>query len=222
MRRAQHLDVQQAFDRRIERVARRAAHHLRAGGRRQAAAEGGAGAGVLDIGLAVERVLDRAIAGAAADIALQRSAEILPLRLVQRGAGQDHAGGAEAALESLRIEKRLLHRMGAAVGRQTLDGGDGVAVGAEGRDQAAMHRLAVDQHGAGAAVAGVAAFLDAEMAELAQERAQALAGARGFRKCLAVDLEAHGRGPLQFGADFLGEPQRHVLAPRRLAVDVVW
>jgi hypothetical protein len=56
----------------------------------------------------------------------------------------------------------------AVVARKTLDGGDGMAVGAEGRDDAAMHRLAVDQHGAGAAVAGVAAFLDAEMPELAQ------------------------------------------------------
>ena len=57
-----------------------------------------------------------------------------------------------------------------------------MAVGAEGGDQAAMHRLAVDQHGAGAAVAGVAALLDAEVPEFAQERAQALSGARGFAK----------------------------------------
>ena len=49
-------------------------------------------------------------------------------------------------------------------------------------NQAAVHRLAVDQHGAGAAIAGVAALLDAEMSELAQERAQALPGARGFAK----------------------------------------
>ena len=91
-------------------------------------------------------------------------------------------GGAEPALKRLRIEKRLLHRMRAAVGREAFDGGDGMAVGAEGRDQAAVHRLAVDQHGAGAAVAGVAAFLDAEMPELAQERAQALSGARAFPK----------------------------------------
>ncbi len=182
MRRAQHLDVQQAFDRGIERVARRAAHHLRSGRRGQAAAECGAGGGVFDIGLAVERVLDRAIAGAAADIAFQRRAEILPLRLVQRRAGQDHAGGAEPALKCLRIEKRLLHRMRAAIGRKAFDGRDGMAVGAEGRDQAAMHRLAVDQHGAGAAVAGVAALLDAEMPELAQERAQALSGARACSK----------------------------------------
>ena len=60
--------------------------------------------------------------------------------------------------------------------RQAFDGGDLAAVGAEGRDQAAVHRLAVEIDGAGAAVAGVAALLDAEMAELAQEGAQALAG----------------------------------------------
>ena len=65
-----------------------------------------------------------------------------------------------------------------AVGRKALDGGDLAVLGAEGRDQAAMHRLAVEQHGAGAAIAGVAALLDAEPAELAQEGAQALPGAR--------------------------------------------
>ena len=70
----------------------------------------------------------------------------------------------------------------APLARKALDGGDVAALGAERRDQAAMHRLAVEQHGAGAAVAGVAAFLDAEMAELAQERAQALPGARRLRE----------------------------------------
>ena len=41
-----------------------------------------------------------------------------------------------------------------------------------------MHRLAVEVDGAGAAIAGVAALLDAVPAEGAQQRAQALAGAR--------------------------------------------
>ena len=45
-----------------------------------------------------------------------------------------------------------------------------------------MHRLAVEQHRAGAAIAGVAAFLDAEMSELAQESAQTLSGVAGFPK----------------------------------------
>ncbi len=83
--------MQQAIDHGVEGVARRTLDHERTGRRRQAAAEGFAGADLLDVGLAVERVLDRAIAGAAADIALERNAELLPLRLVQRGACQDHA-----------------------------------------------------------------------------------------------------------------------------------
>ena len=118
--------------------------------------------------------------------------EILPLRLVQRGAGQDHAGGAEAALESLRVEEGLLQRMRATLAAKSFKGGDRVPFGAERRDQAAVHRLAVDQHGAGAAIAGVAALLDAEMAELAQKGAQALPGAGSFRELPAVDVESHG------------------------------
>ena len=207
-------------DRHVEGIARRTAHHLRSGGRRQAAAERGAGRGILDVGLVMERVLDGAVAGAAADIAFQRCAEILPLRLVQRRAGQDHAGGAEPALKRLRVEKRLLHRVHAALGSEAFDGGDGMALGAKRRDQAGVHRLAVEQHRAGAAVAGIAAFLDAEMAELAQKCPQALSGARRLRKFLAVDLIAHGRTPCKFGANFFGQAQRHVLAPGRLAMDV--
>ena len=109
--------------------------------------------------------------------------------LVQRGAGQDHAGGAESALKSLRIQKGLLHRMDGGVAGKALDGGHGVAFGTECRNQAAMHRLVVEQHGAGAAIAGIAALLDAEMPELAQECAQALPGARLLFETLAVDLE---------------------------------
>ncbi len=192
MRRAGELDVQQTLHRRIEGIARRAAHHLRSGRRRQAAAEGGAGSGVFDIVLAVKRVLDRAIAGAAAYVSFQRRAEILPLCLVQRCAGQDHARGAEPALKGLRIEKRLLHRVRAAIGREAFDGGDGMAVGAKRWNETAMHRLAVEQHRTGAAVAGVATLLDAEMPEVAQESPQALSGAGIFRKFLAVDLKCHG------------------------------
>ena len=90
-RRTQHLDVQHTFRRDIERIARCAAHHLRSGGGREAAAKCGARDGVFDVVLAVQRILDRAIAGATTDIAFQRGAEVLPLRLVQRRAGQDHA-----------------------------------------------------------------------------------------------------------------------------------
>jgi hypothetical protein len=45
-----------------------------------------------------------------------------------------------------------------------------------------MHGFAIEQHGTGAAIAGVAALLDSEMTKLAQERAQALSGAGLLRE----------------------------------------
>src|ERR1700742_5254620 len=83
--------------------------------------------------------------------------------------------------------------MRAAIARETFDGRHRMTFGAERRDQAAMYGLAIEQHGAGTAIAGVAAFLDAEMAEVAEMRAQALASARLFGKALAVELDAHDR-----------------------------
>ncbi len=57
------------------------------------------------------RIADRPVAGAAAEIALERRRQILPLRLIQRGGGHDHARRAETALETLRVVERRLHRM---------------------------------------------------------------------------------------------------------------
>ena len=51
--------------------------------------------------------------------------------------------------------------------------------------------FAVDEHRAGAAVAGVAALLHLEVAVVAQEGAQALAGPRVAGGVLSVDLELH-------------------------------
>jgi hypothetical protein len=87
-----------------------------------------------------------------------------------------HAGGAVAALEGLRVVERLLDGMQLAVLGEALDGRDLAALAAEGGHQAGVERLAVEPHRAGAAVARVAAFLDAEHFEVAQEGAQALAG----------------------------------------------
>ena len=49
-----------------------------------------------------------------------------------------------------------------AVLAEAFDGGDLASGGAKGRHQAGMHRRAVEPDGAGAAVAGIAALLDAE------------------------------------------------------------
>jgi len=116
MRRAQHLDVQQAFESPYRRCSAPspAPPAVRQGP--AGCGEGGAGGGISIWVLPLDCVFDRAVAGAAAQITFQRRAEVLPLRLVERSAGQDHAGGAEAALKGLGIEERLLHRVGAAVG----------------------------------------------------------------------------------------------------------
>src|SRR5262249_44421382 len=101
------------------------------------------------------------------------------------------AGRTEAALKTLRMEESLLHRMQRAVAREPFDGRDLATLGAKCRKQTTVHRLAVDKYRARAAIAGVAAFLDAEPAQFAQERAQALAAMREFRMVRAVDNDAH-------------------------------
>ena len=65
-----------------------------------------------------------------------------------------------------------------AVAGKPLDRGDLPALGPEGGNQAAVDRLAVEPDRAGAAIAGITALLDAEPAQLAQKRSQALAGTR--------------------------------------------
>ena len=140
---------------------------------------------------------DGTIAGAAAEIALERMRQIGLMRLIHRGDGHDHAGGAEAALEGLGIHERLLHRMQRAVGLgEAFDGGDRLVLGAECRDEAGMNRLALDPDGAGAAVAGIATLFHAKEAALAQIGAQALAGCGIGGDAFAVDGADHRDAPV--------------------------
>ena len=124
---------------------------------------------------------DLAVTGAAADIAGDRFHDVLARRLdrllQQRMRGQDHAGGAVAALQAMGFAERILdHAEFARRRRQALDGGDLVAVGLHREHQAGPHRLAVDQHGAGAADAVLAAGMGAvEQKILAQRIEQRLA-----------------------------------------------
>jgi hypothetical protein len=85
-----------------------------------------------------------------------------------------------------RVEKGLLHRVQLAGLRQPFDGGDHAPRGAKGRHQAGMHRHAVEPDRTGAAIARIAALLDAEHATLAQKRPQALSGQRFGGKQMAV------------------------------------
>ena len=146
---------------------------------------------VLDMLNAGDGVGDRAIAGATAEISFHRRAEVLKLFLVQRGRRQHHARRTEPALEALRRHEATLHRVLPIRSAQTLDRGDLASFGPERRSDAAMHRVAVQQHGAGAAIAGIAAFLDPEPAELSQERAKTLAWPRHTHLRHAIDGQGH-------------------------------
>ncbi len=100
------------------------------------------------------------------------------------------------------MQEGLLHRMELAVARQSFDRGDGAVRGAIGGKQTRVYWIAVDQHGAGAAIAGVAAFLHAETSEIAQKCAQALSGPRFGGVALSVDQKGHG-APAPFPASSL-------------------
>ena len=107
----------------------------------------------------------------------------------------------------------LLHRMQRTVLRQSFDGGYFAPGGAEGRHEAGMKWRAVEPHGAGAAVAGVAAFLDTEHAAVAQEGAQALSGRRLGGKQFAIDVVVHSAVSHGRGMRIRNDAMFHVRAP---------
>ena len=201
MRRTQHLEMQHLLHwRHVERVARLPRHDRLGEWAAEAGSAGAAGDILFDRFDAVERVDDALIARAAAEIAFEHARQVAARCLVEGCGCHDHAGGAEAALKRLRIDKRLLHGMQLAVFFQTLDRRDFAPGSAKRRHQAAMERRAVEPDGAGAAVSRIAAFLDAEASLLAQEGAQALAGSRLRRDALAVEGELHVSAPSRSSA----------------------
>ena len=153
---------------------------------------GVAGAGVAGAGVRGARVRgaggradggqDALVAGAAAQVAGQPLADLLVrgagIVAQERGHRGDEAGGAESALQPVVLAERLLDGGQRAVGRgDALDGGDLAAVGLHREDQAGAHRLPVEQDGARAADAVLAAQVGAgELAALAQEVGQGQPG----------------------------------------------
>ena len=150
--------------------------------------------------VSADRVPDGAVARATAKVALQVPRQVLLLFLVERRGGHHHARRAEPALESLRVQELLLHRMQLTAVGQALDGGDVAAFRAGCRVEAAVHRTPVHVHRAGSAVPGVAALLHAQGALFAQEGAQALARERCSVNVGAVDPVGHGNPSFGGGA----------------------
>jgi hypothetical protein len=135
------------------------------------------------------RLDDFRIAGAAADVAGDGEAHLFLARarvLVQQRLGHhDHARGAEAALGGAVPDEALLQRV-----LKSLDGLHFTPVGLHAQHQARIDRLAVDNHGARAAVADVAAFLRAgEPGLVAQHVEQAAVGLDRQLAHLAVDFQ---------------------------------
>ena len=153
-----------------------------------AGVSGGIGRDVLDAG---KRVANRPVTRTATEISLERSWKILFLLVAERRGRHNHSGRAVAALEALRVEEGLLHRMQLAVLGQALDRRDLFAFGAKCRIETAVHGLFVDPYRARAAIAGVAAFFDAVPAEVAKKNPKALARCRGRCKTLTVNLKLH-------------------------------
>ena len=100
---------------------------------------------------------------------------------------------AETALDSAGVQESLLQNAGLAVVADAFHGDDVGTFGLAGQHAAAGHGLAVEDNGAGAALAFAAAFLDAEHTQIVMEQVQqALIGGRLDGDGLAVQSKVNG------------------------------
>src|SRR5262245_35671743 len=145
------------------------------------------------------------VARAPAEVARDPVADLLGGRLrvlgEHRRRGHQHPGDAEAALGHAVADEGVLQRMERALLAEPLDGLHRPAARLHREHQAARDRLAVQVHGAGAAVAGAAALLRPGEAEALAERIEQ--GVVGPDDCLgrlvihdqAQDLFGHVNDP---------------------------
>src|SRR5688572_21679796 len=97
-----------------------------------------------------------------ADLALRRRRVVVQ----QRHCRHDHSRRAEAALKPVLLPEALLQGMQLTLRGKPLDRGDRGAIGLDGEHRARLHAAAIDEHGARAALAGVAADVGAREAQL--------------------------------------------------------
>src|SRR3954451_5959717 len=113
---------------------------------------------------------------AAAQVLRQRILHLLDaglgVALEECGAGHHHAVRAIAALRGLLGDEGGLHTVWLLDRAEAFDGGDLAAREARGRNRAGAHRLAIDQHRAGAALAEAAAVFGALQAEIVADGVQ--------------------------------------------------
>ena len=120
------------------------------------------------------RLDDRGVAGAAAKVARQHVVVIVARRGVGGGQGYHDTRGAEAALAGVMVDQRALHRVqGAIGGGDAFDRAHRLAMHLGQQQDAGVDRARAsgiaEHHGAGAAIALVAALLGAHQAALAAQ-----------------------------------------------------
>ena len=126
-----------------------------------------------------DRRHDARVSPAAADVLVHRLDDGIVCRRggrrEQADRGHDHAGRAVAALHRFVFEERRLNRVQASVLLQRLDRDDGFSLEERRFRLARLHRLAIDEHRARAAVTFTAAVLGAGQVEVVpQHREQRL------------------------------------------------
>src|SRR6266511_609422 len=137
---------------------------------------------------------DVVVAGAAAEVALQRVPDLLLARVrglpEQADRSHDEAGRAVAALQPVLHAKGLLHRMERAVRRQALDRRDLVPIRLNAQQRARLDRLPIQQNGARATRGRVAADVRTGQSEpLAQHIDEQLARVELERVLRPVDRD---------------------------------
>src|SRR6266550_1611479 len=147
-----------------------------------------------------DRVEALRVPRAAAKVARQGLADLVLARVraarEQVGGRDDEAGRAEAALNRARLGEGRLNRMQLAVLGQPLDRHELVTVRLGREDKAGADKPALEEHGAGAALALLARVLRAGEAEpFAEDVEQAFPGPDVGLEALVVDrqLDSHCR-----------------------------
>src|SRR5712671_7672004 len=151
-------------------------------------------------GCRLDRAQDTVMRTAPADVVVERQRDLTARRrrvaVEERLGGDEDAGQAIAALARLLVEKGLLQRMRPLRGAEPLDRQHSLAD--DGRDgpTAGFHRLALDQHHAGAALLETAAEFCAGEAEMvAQDVEQRRVRIGGDARRLAVHREGYRLHP---------------------------
>src|SRR5262245_21121632 len=146
------------------------------------------------LGGGFDRLVDLLVAGAAAEVAGDRLADSfagrIGLALEQGFRGHQDARGAVAALRRSEVGKSGLQRMQLGAAGKAFHGLDAAPLALHRQHEAGELRLAVEQYGAGAALAELAAVLGAGEGEvLAQDLEQRLVRGEGRLHRLAVDAQ---------------------------------